>query len=60
MPRVRRRGHMRTFRTATERRIAEIVANLHAQKEKSPAGPWTAPRTVSGALAVRRFKQEIK
>jgi hypothetical protein len=60
MPRVRRRGNAPKFKTATQRRIWEIVQDLHTQRKSIPAGPWTAPKTIVGALAAVQFKREIE
>jgi hypothetical protein len=58
MPRVRRKGHSRKFRNETERRIWNIVQDLHAQR--AAGVPLTAPKTVAGVLAVAQFKREMK
>jgi hypothetical protein len=60
MPRVRRRGNAPKFKTAVQRHIWEITQGLHAQRKSNPAGPWTAPKTVAGALAAVQFKLKIK
>jgi hypothetical protein len=60
MPRVRRKGAAPKFKTATERRIWEIVRDLHAQRAANPAGPWKAPKSVAGALAARQFTRECE
>ena len=60
MPRVRRKGNTPRFRSEAQRRIWEIVQSLHAQRKSNPAGPWTAPKTVAGALAAGQFKREIE
>lgn len=60
MPRLRRRGNARTFRTRTEARIFGIVQDLHRQRAANPAGPWTAPRCTAGVMAVFQFKREVK
>jgi len=59
MPRVRRRGNTPKFKTGAQQRIWEIVQELHAQRKSNPAGPWTAPKTVAGALAAVQFRREI-
>jgi hypothetical protein len=58
MPRVRRKGNAPRFQTGVARRVWEIVRGLHAQRKKHPAGPWMAPRSFAGLLAVRQFRQE--
>jgi hypothetical protein len=60
MPRVRRRGNAVVFKTQTERRIWEILQDLHAQKRRKPKGPWTAPKSWAGLLAVKQFRIDCK
>jgi hypothetical protein len=57
---MRRRGVAPKFKTAVQRRIWEITQDLHAQRKSNLAGPWTAPKTVAGALAAVQFKREIE
>jgi hypothetical protein len=60
MPRVRRKGNTPRFRSEAQRRIWEIVQDLHAQRAANSEGPWSAPKTVAGALAAVQFKREME
>ena len=58
MPRVRLKGKAK-FANETERHIWEILQDLRAQRRRNPAGPWKAPKTIVGVLAVGQFRREM-
>ncbi len=61
MPRLRRRGHSsRKPMNPTEARIEGILEDLRQQRKKTPGGPWYAPNSIVGILAVGRFRTEIR